>query len=219
MTRPARPPRPVARSRRHGARTTLVPRWTPPSGLPRRRAAVLRTIRLEPPSAKASRAAPAEAQRSRAPTLMRGDVDVHHVLLAAPKEVGAQAWPCTTRGRGAAGRRMRCRSRSTPGALRPGPTVTLPKRSVILGPPPARVVAASARNGRLRQRPRTLARDEQQESRGAVGSRLLRLPLRSSVPARPTRSEFVRCGCRPMRLGLRVVWPGGRPGDAVCAQR
>jgi hypothetical protein len=40
-------------------------------------------------------------QRSRAPTLMRGHVDVHHVLLAAPNEVGAQAWPYTPRGRAA----------------------------------------------------------------------------------------------------------------------
>jgi hypothetical protein len=51
MTTPERPPRHVARSRRHGARTTLVPHWAPPSRPAPRRVASLRPIRLEPPSA------------------------------------------------------------------------------------------------------------------------------------------------------------------------
>jgi hypothetical protein len=29
---------------------------------------------------------------------MRADVDVHHLLRAAPTQVGAQAWPYTPRG-------------------------------------------------------------------------------------------------------------------------
>jgi hypothetical protein len=102
MTTPARPPRPVARSRRRGARTTVVPRWTPPSGPPPRR----------PRGSPNHPTGAAERQRqggrlelkieaSRAPTLMRDDVDVHRALLAAPKEVGAKVWPYTPRGRAA----------------------------------------------------------------------------------------------------------------------
>jgi hypothetical protein len=49
------------------------------------------------------------------------------------------------RPRGTLGPRERCRSRSAPGRLPPGPTVTLPERSVLLGPPPAHVIAPPAR--------------------------------------------------------------------------
>ena len=57
---------------------------------------------------------------------MRGDVNVHRALLAAPKEVGAQAWPYTPRGRAAlpAGESGAARGRLR-GGLPPGPMVTL----------------------------------------------------------------------------------------------
>jgi hypothetical protein len=42
--------------------------------------------------------------------------------------------------------------------------------------------------------------DEQEESDLSAGSRLLRLPIRSSVPARPARLQLVHCG-RPQRRG------------------
>ena len=60
MTTPARPSRPVARSRRRGARTTVVPRWTPPSGPPPRRPAVLRPSDWSRRAPTARRAARAE---------------------------------------------------------------------------------------------------------------------------------------------------------------
>jgi hypothetical protein len=57
---------------------------------------------------------------------MPRDVNVHRALLAAPKEVGAQAWPYTPRGRAAllAGESGAARDR-LPGGLPPGPAVTL----------------------------------------------------------------------------------------------
>ena len=100
-------------------------------------------------------------ERSRALTLMRGDVNVHHALLAAPKEVGAQARPHTPRGRAAlpAGESGAARGRLQ-GGLPPGPMVTLPERSMLLGGRRPASLPLLHESGRLRQRPRTLARDE-----------------------------------------------------------
>jgi hypothetical protein len=89
---------------------------------------------------------------------------------------GAQAWPYTPRGRAASPAGVSGAARGLPGAaFHRVRWSRFPERSVILGPPPARVIAASAReSGRLRRRPRTLARDEHQLRQTGHLSRLLR---------------------------------------------
>jgi hypothetical protein len=76
-----------------------------------------------------------------------------------------------------------------------------PERSVLLGPPPARVIAASHESGRLRRRPRTLARHEDQATAWRAIDSLLalardRLPSRSCIGGRATARPLRPCPCK-----------------------
>jgi hypothetical protein len=144
---------------------------------------------------------------------MRGDVNVHHALLAAPKEVGAQAWPYTPRGRAAlpAGESGAARDRPR-GGLPPGPMVTLSRAKRH---PRA---AAGPRHCRFCTRERASAPAPTDARKGragdvrrlAIGSRVApAFVSKAALRPRPRDGALERSSDRARRH-VRLVLPHGR---------